>query len=246
MKRTAVLVAAAIAAATLMATWPAGATDNQPAAPAAFVTHDAHLIPAAAHRVAFAQVRAVEAVRGAVWACQRGLKDVPLRRAALNRTGLEAAGWRYLLWIKAQWNGELAGCQQTAGSRAAVVSRLRAGLAGYPLEQWAGRFEQAGRRWNVSPYLMAAISGTESTYGLAVTPGNAWGIGPGMSFADFGAGIDYLARLLATRYPIDSGDLARVGSIYAACGVCWGSTTGSIMQARFGASPYALRYPSRE
>lgn len=130
----------------------------------------------------------------------------------------------------------------TQEQRNVIVRRLEAGLSGYPLASYAADFEAAGRAYNVSPYFMAAISGTESTYGLHVSPGNAWGIGPGMYFPSFREGIWYLAKMLHNDY--DLSNTWTVGSRYCCSG--WGSTTGSIMQSRFGASPYSLAYPSRE
>lgn len=222
-----VILTAAVAAAALLAA-PGFARATAPA-------------PAPQHVVAVKLVQTVQKTRLAVWACQHTV-GVPATRAGLNHAELSASGWRFLVWANHRWHARLTACRAEASHRSRIVAVLRQGLHGYPLEVWAARFEQAGRRWNVSPYLMAAISGTESTYGLYVTPGNAWGIGPGKWFADFGQGIDYLAQLLATQYDLTS--TWTVGPRYCCSG--WGSTTGSIMQSRFAASPYALRYPRLE
>lgn len=144
------------------------------------------------------------------------------------------------------WLRNLAGKRllvvQQREAREAIVKRLQAGLAGTPLYPYAARFEQAGRQWNVNPFFMAAISGTESGFGVANSAaGNAWGIGPGINLYNFGNGIDYLARLLAEDYNLSS--TVTVGTRYAACGTCWGARTSWFMQARFGADPSFLYYP---
>lgn len=222
-----VLVAAAAAAAALAAT----------------VGAETHPAGKQQHRASADRVAAAAGVRHATWACQDHIGQ-PRTRAVLPDSRLPLAVDGYLTWMQRLWETRLAACEKVNGARVLIVNRLRAGLRGYPLEAWAERFERAGRQWNVSPYLMAAISGTESTFGLANSAnGNAWGIGPGIPYRDFGDGIDHLARLLATSYPLDSGSLTAVGNRYAACGSCWGGRTGWFMQSRFGASPYALRYP---
>ena len=217
-----VLLAAAAAAAILAASSPATELPGQQAE---------------------SLVAAVNGVRHTVWACQDHIGQ-PRTRAALPESRLTLAAPGYLKWMRRVWEGRLTGCERVNGHRIHIVTVLRRGLHGYPLEAWAEAFEQAGRQWDVSPYFMAAISGTESTFGLYVSPENAWGIGPGMAFRDFGEGIQYLARLLATSYNLTSA--WTVGPRYAACGSCWGTTTGAIMQSRFGASPYSLRYPHLE
>ena len=229
--KLALLLAAVIAAAATAAVTSTGADTN----PAATQKHQ-HAVHV--HRVAAAQVRAVEEIRRTVWACQRAI-EAPARRAVLDHQELRQAGWRFLIWVKQQWRTTLTECRATQAKRDGIIRRVAAGLHGYPLEPWAKEFERAGRHWNISPYFMAAISGLESTYGLYVTPGNAWGIGPGISYANFGEGVWALAKLLATSYDLTS--TYTVGPRY--CCPYWGGTVGSIMQSRFGASPYALRYP---
>lgn len=238
MRSIAILVAAATTAVLLVAT--ASPTDAAKVVKPAVA---APTIPVHVHVVAVQQVAAVEKARRAVWACQRSLDDSPLTRAALNHDGLRAAGFRYLIWIKAQWNTQLSSCRIVAAHRHRIVATLTGGLRGSPLEPWAVRFEQAGRRWNVSPYLMAAIAGQESSFGRYVSPGNAWGIGPGIAFADFGAGVDYLAEMLSQRYNMSS--LYSIQSAYCpGCGE-WPGKVAYFM-GTFGQSSAMLRYPHRE
>lgn len=232
MKRIGVWFAAAAAAAALAA-GATGATQER---------HEPQT-QKTTHHVQTAKVVAVQEVRAAVWACQRTI-GAPATRAELDVAGLRAAGGPFLTWITHRWSTTLTGCRKVEKHRQAIVSTLRRGLHGYPLEQWSARFEQAGRRWDVSPYFMAAIAGQESTFGKFVTPGNAWGIGPGKWFADFGEGIDYLAQMLATRYNLSS--IESVGGSYCpGCGE-WPGKVGWFLGSSFGQSTAALRYPKIE
>lgn len=125
------------------------------------------------------------------------------------------------------------------------AKRLNAGLAGTPLARLGFQFEAAGWRWNINPFLVAAIAGTESSFGKAACGGNAWGIGScGTSFVTFREGLWYTTRLLRLHY-LDDGlvTLVQVGTRYAACGPCWAAHTLRFMQW-FDAGP-PLDYPGR-
>lgn len=194
-----------------------------------------------------AQVAAAEGVRQTVWKCQQAT-GLPKTRSELTYAELGRVGSRYALWITRRWESRLAACAAVRAHRADIVKKLEAGLAGSPLAPWADELEAAGREWNVNPFLVAAISGTESTFGRAACydHANAWGIAScGITFADFGEGLRYTTRLLRQHYPIDAGDLVAVGSIYAACGRCWADRTGWFMQRYFGSSPTLLVYPRK-
>lgn len=130
-----------------------------------------------------------------------------------------------------------------------VAMRLKRGLAGTPLEHEYWTMELWGHRWNVSPYLVAGIAGTESGFGAATCggddAGNAWGIASciGTSFATFADGIRFTTRLLRLDYLNDGlTDLDAIGGRYAACGSCWADATAGHMH-RFGASGDWLTYP---
>ena len=125
-----------------------------------------------------------------------------------------------------------------------MAQQLRAGLRGTPLAPHAFRFEAEGWRWNVNPFLIASIAGTESSFGEAACGANAWGIAScARSFASFGDGIKYATRLLRTFYiDLGFGTLDRVGARYASCGSCWAQTTAWFMRDRFGSS-LTLTYP---
>jgi hypothetical protein len=136
------------------------------------------------------------------------------------------------------------GKQQGHSHRFHVAKKLQHGLRGTPLAAHAFRLEAEGWRWNINPFLVASIAGTESSFGAAACGGNAWGIAScGVRFASFGEGISYATRLLRTDYlNVGFRTLDRVGGRYAACGSCWAERTGWFMRARFG-SPLTLTYP---
>jgi hypothetical protein len=149
-----------------------------------------------------------------------------------------------LLAIPAAASARGAGTELRHSPRFLVVKKLQSGLRGTPLAAHAFRLEAEGWRWNINPFLVASIAGTESSLGAAACGGNAWGLGNcGFSFATFPDGIRYATKLLRTSY-LDKGyrTLSRVGARYAACGPCWAERTGWYMRARFG-SPPTLTYP---
>jgi hypothetical protein len=126
-----------------------------------------------------------------------------------------------------------------------IVQRLQAGLAGTPLEPYSYAIEKAGHQWNVSPFLIAAISGDESTFGEYACQGNAWGIAScGITFPDFATGAMYEAHLLRTGYLSHGArsvwDIAR-----SYCPNCseWPGNVAGFLQ-RFDASLYQLTYPT--
>jgi hypothetical protein len=127
-----------------------------------------------------------------------------------------------------------------------VVQKLKHGLRGTPLATHAFRIESEGWRWNVNPFLVASIAGTESSFGAAACGGNAWGLGNcGFTFRDFPAGISYATRLLRENYlDLGYGTLQRMGARYAVCGSCWAQRTGWFMRSRFGSS-LTLTYPRK-
>lgn len=134
--------------------------------------------------------------------------------------------------------------QSTHSHRYDVAHRLVVGLQGTPLARYAFLFESEGHRWNINPFLVAGISGTESSFGAAACGGNAWGIAScGVTFPSFADGIRYTTKLLRTFY-LDLGytTLDAVGGRYAACGSCWAAHTRYFMQSRFQ-SDDTLTYP---
>lgn len=85
-----------------------------------------------------------------------------------------------------------------------------------PLAPYAKAIVKAGRKWGVSPYLIVAIAGAETsfaTYGPSQKIKNAWGWGPHIEFPTWQASINAIAKGLRTNY-LDKG-LTTVGQIGA-------------------------------
>lgn len=126
-----------------------------------------------------------------------------------------------------------------------VAQQLAAGLQGTPLAGYAFQIEAEGRRWNVNPYFVAAISGVESSFGAAACGGNAWGLGScSVAIGSFADGVRYVTRLLRTGY-LNKGltDVWSIGRTYCPpCGSGWGDKVAWFMRARFGAAA-TVTYP---
>lgn len=109
--------------------------------------------------------------------------------------------------------------------------------------------EQAGRRYGISPYFIAAIAATESTLGAhACGPHgyNAWGLAncdgrwDVPTFNSWEEAYLYMGRFLSQRWPTAIDPYDYVG--YAKCSSCWGDATANHMRRLFGVGTY-VRYP---
>lgn len=129
--------------------------------------------------------------------------------------------------------GQLVAHQIQEDSR---VAHLTAFLASYdsPLASSAEAFVAEADRFNLDWKLVAAIAGTESTFGKHIPPGsyNAWGWGiptgaaSGIGFRDWEQGIATVSEGLAKNYfGRGAKTLYDVGWIYAANGNSWGNHT---------------------
>jgi len=116
------------------------------------------------------------------------------------------------------------------------VDHLRAYLASYdsPLAVSADTFVAEADKHNLDWKLVAAIAGTESTFGKHIPRGsyNAWGWGiptgaqSGLGFTDWEQGIATVSEGLAKNYfGRGAKTLYDVGWIYAANGISWGNHT---------------------
>jgi cell wall-associated NlpC family hydrolase len=88
---------------------------------------------------------------------------------------------------------------------------------GSPLAGQGATFIQAGRRYGVSPALLVAISGAESSFGkISSGAHNPFGWGPGIDFPSWAAGIAAVAKGLRSGY-LDQGrkTVASIGSKWA-------------------------------
>jgi hypothetical protein len=114
------------------------------------------------------------------------------------------------------------------------VTHLRAYLESHnsPLADDAEVFIREADRHNLDWKLVAAIAGTESTFGKHIPPGshNAWGWGiptgaqSGIGFKNWEQGIITVSEGLAKNYyGRGAKTLYDVGWIYAANGISWGN-----------------------
>lgn len=117
-------------------------------------------------------------------------------------------------------------------------------LARTPMRGTGWGLVNAGKHWNVHPAFIAAIAGTESSFGAAACSNNrynAFGLsscGYGWrvpSFRSWRESYEFMARFLATRWPWHRTPYDFRG--YAACSECWGRKTASWMRwLGFGSS----------
>ncbi len=89
-----------------------------------------------------------------------------------------------------------------------------------PLADYVPQIMKAANKWRIDPRLIIAIAGGESSFGRNARGFNAWGIGPGRTYASWDAGIDAAAHLLRHNY-VGKGlkTLASIGSKWAPLGV---------------------------
>lgn len=109
------------------------------------------------------------------------------------------------------------------------------------MEPYSYAIERSGLRWRVSPFLIAAISDVESSFGVAACGFNAWGIAScsGYNFRSWPEGIEAEARLLRTGF-LDHGASSpwAIGPSYCPpCGSSWGDHVAYVMQRFFGEPP---------
>lgn len=121
-----------------------------------------------------------------------------------------------------------------AGKRSDVAQRLNRGLAGTPMQGTGWKLEHAAHRHNVSPYLIAAIAGVESSYGrVHCRQSRYWVFGLGSCgrnwtpplFRSWGHAYDYMARFLRDRW-ISRGASSATSIGYTYCPPCgsrWGA-----------------------
>jgi len=148
---------------------------------------------------------------------------------------LEASNWTRLELAKTRERIEVV-------RRNKIIARLNRGLVGTPMEGLGAAYEEAGRLNDVSPYLLAAASGTESSFGVSACGSyNAWGLGNCSgsswvpSFASWSEAIHWYAVYLRRTWPSARTTYDFTHPNYAACPPCWGRKTAWWMASRFGA-----------
>lgn len=115
-----------------------------------------------------------------------------------------------------------------------VAAQLQRSLAGTALHGTGFTFEAEGHRWNVNPFFVAAISGTESSFGAARCGWNVfgWNSCNGDSFTSFADAISTVTHSLRVdymnRWRLFS--VEAIGVTYCACGSHWAEHTRIFMR----------------
>lgn len=139
------------------------------------------------------------------------------------------------------WTFRLRACLKRLHAHDDMIRRLQKGLRGTPMDGSAGELEAAGRAYNIHPAFIAAIAGTESSFGAAACASNrynAFGLsscGSGWSvpnFRSWGEVYVFMAKFLTSRWAHARTTYDYHG--YAANSRSWGAKCAYWMQARFG------------
>ncbi|MCR4340685.1 MAG: hypothetical protein NUW01_12460, partial [Gemmatimonadaceae bacterium] len=132
------------------------------------------------------------------------------------------------------------------------VAALNRGLARTPLHGLGKVLDEEGRRQNVSPYLIAAIAGLESSFGkypCRSNPKNVWGLASCKSgygipfFRSWRQAIRFQAELLRDGW-LSRGvrDVYTIGRSYCPpCGNGWGAKVGWLMRSLGGPTRVTYR-----
>jgi hypothetical protein len=128
--------------------------------------------------------------------------------------------------------------------REAVVRLLNLGLVGTPMAETGRELEAAGWKHHIHPAFIAAIAGTESSFGHAActgNPRNAFGLSSCTTgwrvphFRSWAHAYTFMSIFLAARWPHARSPYDYHG--YAACTSCWARKVAWWMRARFGVGP---------
>lgn len=198
-------------------------------------------------------------LRNLAWACEDDLIQTGIldhrTRAAVDIWSLPQSIAYRTKFVAKHWANIAKGCQQTRKlhSNDAMIDRLNRGLAGTPMAGTGRELEAAGRRYHIHPAFIAAIAGTESSFGAAMCGNynayglaNCRGIWGVPTFRSWGDSYMFMAAFLTGHTSVSSGwPKARTTydyNGYAACSSCWGAKTEMYMRTRFGVSS-SVRYP---
>ena len=178
----------------------------------------------------------------ATWRCQD--------QRAVPRTPYSVSPWAlpkshaYRVWVLNTWLVRKKECLTALHAHDDDLRRLRAGLTGTHMAGSERALEAAGRHWGISPYFIAAIAGTESSFGAASCAGapfNAYGLASCgsswhvPSFSSWGDSYEFMGEFLTSRWPHATTTYSYSG--YASCSSCWGAKTAYWMKAKFGMGP---------
>jgi hypothetical protein len=155
----------------------------------------------------------------------------PLPRSVQSAAAAAAV---VLLWL-ATSPGTSASLERGRHShRYLIASTLSRRLAGTPLRRLGFVFEAEGHRWNVNPFLVAAITGTESSLGEAACGYNpfGWNSCHGDGFTSFADAVRVVTRSLRVDYMNRWGlrTVEAIGAIYCECGPGWAERTRMFMR----------------
>lgn len=132
--------------------------------------------------------------------------------------------------------------------RSEVAQTLNRSLAHTPMRHTGYQLERAGWRYHIHPALIAAIAGTESSFGSAACSNNrynAFGLASCNeswrvpAFHSWEHAYNFMGRFLSQRWPHAQTPYDYSG--YAACTSCWGRKVAYYMQ-KLGFRP-EVRYP---
>ena len=175
----------------------------------------------------------------AVWTCQ-DQRRVPRTPASVSPWALPQS-LPYRKWALRLWTERKVECLKELHAHDDVIRRLQRGLAGTPMDGSAGPLEAISRKWGISPYFIAGIAGTESSFGAASCSGNpynAYGLsscGSGWSvpyFNSWAESYEFMGRFLTSRWPSARTTYDYHG--YAANSDSWGHKCAFWMRVKFG------------
>ena len=174
-----------------------------------------------------------------LWKCQ-DQRSVGRTRSSVTPWALPKSQ-RYRQWVLKKWTKRQAQCLVALRAHDGMVRLLNKGLSGSPMAGTGADLEAAGRRHGIHPAFIAAIAGTESSFGAAACSSNrfnAFGLsscGSGWrvpNFQSWAEVYDFMGAFLSGRWPSASSTFDYHG--YAACSECWGRKNAYWMSARFG------------
>jgi hypothetical protein len=173
----------------------------------------------------------------ATWTCQEAIGQK--RTRAGNVWAKHSVAYRQ--WQLRLWTGRLAACRHQQETHQDIIVQLDSGLRGTPMGGTGKDLFLAARKFRISPFFIAAIAGTESSFGAASCSGNpynAFGLAScGSSwrvpyFPTWKSAYLFMGEFLTSRWPSATTTMHYYG--YAACSSCWGAKTAMHMQQRFG------------
>ena len=173
----------------------------------------------------------------ATWTCEEAIGQKRTRAGNVWAKHSHA----YRKWQLQLWTGRLNACRHQKETHEDVIVQLESGLARTPMAGTGRDLFAAARKFRISPFFIAAIAGTESSFGAAScrgNPYNAFGLAScGSSwnvpyFPTWKHAYLFMGKFLTDRWPSASTTYHYYG--YAACSSCWGAKTAMHMRSRFG------------